>query len=657
MSASAPIAVPDAVVPEPLWFGNDGAAAFGMLHAPAEPSTRGVIFCNALGFEGMLAHRAFRYIAEDVTALGLWSLRFDYYGEGDSAGGAWDPDRVDAWLASIDAAVGVLRARGVTDIRLVGFRMGATLASLYATSHPGVSAMVLWSPCTKGKTHTRELRALSRLAALARPAQQVAAEWFPEDALEIAAFEMSGETLQAISEIDLVAAPLTVCPPSVLVVDRDDAAANDALVQKLSDAGARVDHEQLPGYADFMTDSDQSSVIPETIVKRIAEWLVETDPVAPAVIGANAAPLVLTDHVAIDDPTAGLLPVDGPLPNGVCERAVWIDARFFAVVSSPDPSGPVRRAAIVLCNTGYLNRTGPGRLHVNLARYWAGLGFTVVRVDLGGCGDTFAVTPAAVSEMYAMREEDFVLAPTRTEELGDIVRWVRDTTGLDQVVAGGLCSGAYNAFQVALNGTRLDDILMINPGTFYVSAGEIPVEETIASAHILTRGFFNGRKWKLALHDRDMRRHGFASIRRLFRDKPISGMRVLAVQSVKNKARRVGLPVKHTTELARDLDTIISGGGRIFLAFSPEEYADRYFRVFGGPACQEIACGDGLDLEYIDGGDHTFAPPGARQVLIERMTGYLEQRYPAASAAAAVNPASETRRVSGSRGPRGLSAL
>ena len=93
-------------------------------------------------------------------------------------------------------------------------------------------------------------------------------------------------------------------------------------------------------------------------------------------------------------------------------------------------------------------------------------------------------------------------------------------------------------------------------------------------------------------------------------------------------ARRIGLPVKHTTELARDLDTIIGDGGRIYLVFSPEEYADRYFRVFGGPACQEIARGDGLELEYIDGGDHTFAPPGARRALIERMTHYLEARYP-----------------------------
>ena len=364
-----------------------------------------------------------------------------------------------------------------------------------------------------------------------------------------------------------------------------------------------------------------------------------------------------TEIVAIDDPVAGLLPIDGPTPNRVVERAVWIDDRFFAVVSSPAGDGPIRRTAVVLCNTGFLNRIGPGRLHVNLARYWAGLGFTVVRVDIGGCGDTFDPDPEAVSEVFApMRDEDFVLAPMRTAELRDVVRWARRWTGFDHVVAGGLCSGAYNAFHVALDGTDLDDILLLNPGTFYVSAGEIPVEETVASAHSLTQGFFNGRKWSLALRDAEVRRQGVKSVRQLFRNKPISGLHVVAAERARNGARRLGLPVKRTSTLAQDLEAIIGRGSKVFLVFSPAEYAERYFRIFGGPDCQELARGDGLDLVYIDGGDHVFASPGARRVLIDRTTAYLEERHPAVGPGSADAVLPETRRVSGSRGPLGLSA-
>ena len=653
MMEPAPVPTPDVAQLGALWFGRDGASAFGMVHRPDAPSTRGVIFCNALGFEGLLAHRAFRHLADELTGRGFWSLRFDYYGEGDSAGGPWDGARVDAWMASIDAAVGVLRARGVTDIRLVGFRMGASLASMYATSHPGISSVVLWSPCAKGKAYAREMKALSRLSAVARPTQRVTADWFPDDALEVAGFELAGETLRAFAEMDLVAAPVGVTPPAMLVIDRDDAPGNDDLVQKYMNSGVRVDHDRMPGYEDFMTDSEQSSVVPWSILKRIEGWLDETNPPAMPPPVADIGALLAVDSVeesetlAIDDPAAGLLALDGPARDRVVEQPVWIDGRLFAVISTPAGDAPIRRTVIVWSSTGSLNRTGPGRLHVTLARYWASLGFTVVRVDIGGCGDTIDLDPETASK---------VLAPVRAEELRAVVSWVRRWTGFDHLVVGGLCSGAFNAFHVALAGEALDDLLLINPGTFYLGPGETSVEETLATAHFLTRGFFNGRKWKLALTDPAVRRQGVQSVRKLFKKKPISGMRVLMIESIRNAARRLGLPVKATSVLATDLGAIIERGANVFLAFSSSEPAEKYFRTVGGAACAELTAGKGVDLLCIDGGDHVFASSGARQVLIERTTTYLEGRHPELTDAAASEAPSPTRRVSGSRGPLGLSA-
>ncbi len=144
--------------PEPLWFGRGGHRCFGMLHQPAMPSNRGVVLCNTFGFDGLIAYRSLRHLAGALTERGLWSVRLDYDGEGDSGRGPWAPDQLDAWIASIDAAVGVLRSRGVSDIRLVGFRAGALLAHRYATTHPGISGLVLWWPCVSGATYARELR-------------------------------------------------------------------------------------------------------------------------------------------------------------------------------------------------------------------------------------------------------------------------------------------------------------------------------------------------------------------------------------------------------------------------------------------------------------------------------------------------------------------
>ena len=57
-----------------------------------------------MGEEGRAAHRTFRRLAEELAEAGIVALRFDYDGTGDSAGLQDDPDRVAAWLASIEAA-------------------------------------------------------------------------------------------------------------------------------------------------------------------------------------------------------------------------------------------------------------------------------------------------------------------------------------------------------------------------------------------------------------------------------------------------------------------------------------------------------------------------------------------------------------------------
>jgi len=132
--------------PEPLWFGRGQSRSFGMLHRPATPSNRGVVLCNTFGFDGLVAYRALRHLAGALTERELWSLRIDYDGEGDSSGGRWEPNRMDAWIASIDAAVSVLHSRGVSDVSLVGYRAGALLAHRYATTHPGISGVDLWWP-------------------------------------------------------------------------------------------------------------------------------------------------------------------------------------------------------------------------------------------------------------------------------------------------------------------------------------------------------------------------------------------------------------------------------------------------------------------------------------------------------------------------------
>ena len=116
-----------------------------------------------------------------------------------------------------------------------------------------------------------------------------------------------------------------------------------------------------------------------------------------------------------------------------------------------EPSGTARRVAIVLVNAGLVPKMGPYRMYVQLARRLAHDGFTVLRFDLGGIGDSSA---ARTSE------------PLRARTALDIrasVDQVLAHSGVDGVILAGLCSGAEDSFRYAETDPRVRGVVMIDP--------------------------------------------------------------------------------------------------------------------------------------------------------------------------------------------------
>ena len=126
----------------------------------------GLVICKPFGAEAMCGHRSLRAFAEMAAAAGVPALRFDYLGTGDSANIDPDADQIEAWCRDILAAVDELRRRtGVTRVCLLGFRLGALLATLAAARSDCVDGLILVAPVISGPRYLRELRT-TRLAAL-----------------------------------------------------------------------------------------------------------------------------------------------------------------------------------------------------------------------------------------------------------------------------------------------------------------------------------------------------------------------------------------------------------------------------------------------------------------------------------------------------------
>ncbi len=140
-------------------FGSTGRELFGIYHPPLGQRARdlGVLLCYPGPQEYMRVHWAFRKLAAALAREGFHVFRFDYSGTGDSWGDG-NAGSFERWREDVATALEELRdVSGARKVSVVGFRLGAVLASQTAVK---VRDLVLWEPVVDGAAHLAELCAL-----------------------------------------------------------------------------------------------------------------------------------------------------------------------------------------------------------------------------------------------------------------------------------------------------------------------------------------------------------------------------------------------------------------------------------------------------------------------------------------------------------------
>lgn len=168
------------------------------------------------------------------------------------------------------------------------------------------------------------------------------------------------------------------------------------------------------------------------------------------------------------------------------------------------PDGQVRRGiltqptspaitVVVLLPAGLKYHVGPHRLNVKLARQLAAIGYTVLRVDPLGLGESDGVLgPAPTRALWRMVEvggfvDDVLL----------VCRALRDQFDGVPLVVGGLCGGAITAQLAAAEPCTIRGVISIaTPVTQSRADGEPPstVSEALARHHMRSYLFKFGSK-------------------------------------------------------------------------------------------------------------------------------------------------------------------
>ena len=129
--------------------------------------------------------------------------------------------------------------------------------------------------------------------------------------------------------------------------------------------------------------------------------------------------------------------------------------RLFGILTQPGT--PPRRAlelpVFVFLNAGLLHRVGPHRLHVRLGRELAQMGFSSLRIDLAGTGDSPPHPGLTYPQSVAV-------------DFGEISSVLESRLGRLPLVLAGLCSGAHNTVRLTPEEPRVVGMLLLDPICF-----------------------------------------------------------------------------------------------------------------------------------------------------------------------------------------------
>lgn len=292
------------------------------------------------------------------------------------------------------------------------------------------------------------------------------------------------------------------------------------------------------------------------------------------------------------------------MSQGVRERVTQFGPQQSLVGILTTSKGPSSKLPfVVIVNAGIVHRVGPNRLYVDMARAIAARGYSVLRFDLAGLGDSESIRGGAS------------LLESAIHDVQQAMDHLSETRQASEFLVFGLCSGANYALATAFTDPRVIGVMLLDP----------TVSRTKRSlfVHVMRRlrNIATLRELVLLRHPalhRPLGRRSSASRSVAQAAEGQSGQRAPEYMS------RVGAVAERDA-----LQQVIDRGVKMMLVFTGGvnhiyNYHGQLFDLFPGLDFREQ-----LRLQYMPHTDHTVSDPASRQRLLASVGTWLSESFPA----------------------------
>ena len=590
---------------KPIFFSSGGDPIYGVYHpAQTGKSTSGeitgsmaVVICPAYGQEGIRSHKSLVSLANRLAKKGVHVLRFAYRGTDDSA--LWSDEilSLQDWRQDIVAAKEELKRRsGCASVMLVGLRLGANLAVDVARKFDDVHSLLLWEPIDNGSDYIENLRCNQR---------EMIDLWHgqvsTEDTEEVEELFSTRYQRCLLAEIEQVCLNTELLEQPTLVISAAHRSAtlpghlglfHDDMEKRMEsvepDGWKQLDQLEVVWWRPQALNQVVAGV--QEIFARVESYGWHRQQQVATIKPLSSPTTELSGARRAGDESLSNLQPDHR--SGFRESAIQFgdQNKLTGVLTEPE-ARHVGAPVVILINAGIVHRVGPFRLHVNVARLLAKHGFASLRMDLSGLGDSQARTGKLSKDERVRRD---------VAEAMDCL----SAAGLGQsFVVVGLCSGAYQAHQVAVADSRvvgaifLDGIVFRTVGYFW--------------RHRVGR-LFRARFWRNAIKRR------WLSMRR---------KRGTAFHEQGNKlAEAEYFQVTRSRQaIAEELHALQGRDAQLLFIYTGDydDICDRhqFQEMFG------IKPSDQIQVDYATNASHTYRIAKHRDELSKRIASWMKDRF------------------------------